>query len=239
MNAELSKIRLLKNKSEEMDSDTIKLEEGPLNKKILKLNYNITYLYNMIRKDCVDINEFINRLTENIYVVLTMFDEMGVYPDYFYDEIVKMNLNYKLNIDNNNRLQGNYRLFKQNELSSRIGELIKSGKEHGYGKISNYPGKDIENAYSNMIAFFDIFHIPHNIRTVEQCKEAFNEIKYNYQNIMQDLGNSDYDYEDIEYFSRLLFEFLSFFVSIGVNPKEYLDEYIEKHAKEEGKVPRR
>ena len=45
---------------------------------------------------------------------------------------------------------------------------------------------------------------------------------------MTDFNVSDYVYSDVECMTQLLFEYLSFFVEIGVNPKEYLDELIEE-----------
>ena len=43
--------------------------------------------------------------------------------------------------------------------------------------------------------------------------------------------NGDDIYDDIEYLSRLLFEYMSFFVSMGIYPKDYLDAYIEEQEK--------
>jgi hypothetical protein len=68
----------------------------------------------------------------------------------------------------------------------------------------------------------------------KQCNKVFSEISFNHISTANNLLNSDFLFEDIEYLARLLFEYISFLTAIGINPKERLDAYIENKAKERG-----
>ena len=227
MNAELAKIRKSRNYDEIISGEPKRISDDRLNEMVIELNRNLSDLYMMECNNEIDIDEFINRLTANIYLILSMFNEMGVYPDYFYDEIFKMNVEYKRLIQNNNAIRGNYRLFKEINLSARVAEGIKNGLEKGYYRIQSYQKKNLNDAFLEMIGFFQAFNMPYNIRTVEQCKKVFNDIKFNHINIIESLLNSDFIFEDIECLARLLFEYMTFFASMGVYPKQYIDNYID------------
>lgn len=226
MNAEISKIRKRKNNSEIFEHKPMRLDFDRMNELTYQLNTNFSELYMMVRNDDINIDEFTKRFIANVYIVLNMFDEIGVYPDYFFDEIVKMNIEYK-KLANDQSIRGNYRLFKNVNLSARVSESIKNGLEKGYYRIQSYPKKDIDENFLEMVAFFESFNIPYNINTEEQCVKVFNALEHNHLNIIESFINGDDIIDDIEYLSRLLFEYMTFFVSMGISPKEQLDKYIE------------
>ena len=233
MNAEMSKIRKLRNYNEVIKRDYSRIKDDRMNEIIIQLNTNMSELYQMKNNENIDINDFAKLFIANIYIVLNAFNEMGVYPDYFYDEIVKMNVEYRKIVENNNNIRGNYRLFNEINLSARLSEAMQRGLKNGYHHIQAYQTKDINDAFVEMIGLFQAFNIPYNISTTERCLKVFNEIYFNHTNIIEHLQISDYDSDDVECFSRLLFEYLTFFVSVGINPKELLDKYIEEHALED------
>jgi len=231
MNEEILKIRKLRGLSEDFDKKPDKIPDMIMSDKIYKLNTNMGELYLKALHDDIDVNDFIHKLVANIYIVLDIFNEMGVYPDYFYDAVVKMNKDYRSYVDNSNSLRGNYELFNNINLSSKITKTIRDGLMNGNYRIDSYPKKDLNDMFTEMISFLETCKIPFDINDRSQCKKAFSDIEYNHINIMASLSNSDYDFVDIECLSRLLFEYLSFFASVGINPKEYLDEYIEEQEK--------
>ena len=230
MNKEMAKIRKTRNYDEIINSEPVRIKTNRLCEMAYELNINYKELYECVRNNKIDINQFVNVFTANIYIVLNMFNEMGVYPDYFYDQIVKMNVDYKKIVHKDNGIRGNYRLFNETNLSNRVSEDIDLGLKNGYYRIQAYKKKDIDEAFLEMLSFFQSFNIPYNICTEEQCKKVFKDIQFNQAYILESLLNSDYLSDDIECLSRLLFEYISFFVSMGIYPKKYLDEYIDSVA---------
>jgi hypothetical protein len=150
---------------------------------------------------------------------------MGIYPDYFYKEIVKMNIAYKKQVKDNT-VRGRYHIFRSTNLSVETIEAIKAGLKNKdcYDKPSD---NDINDAYLEMIKFFRVFNIPYGITTEEHIINSFDDINYNIKAIMNQLTNSDDLFDDVECLSRLLFDYISFFVLIGINPKQDLDDYID------------
>jgi hypothetical protein len=231
MNEEILKIRKLRGLSEKFDKKPSKLPDMLMSDKIYVLNNNMGELYLKVLHNDVNIDDFIEKLIANLYIVLDIFNEMRIYPDYFYDAVVKMNKDYRSYVDNSNSLRGNYELFNNINLSSKITKTIREGLEKGKYLIDSYPKKDLNDMFTEMISFLETYKIPFDINDKTQCKKAFSDIEYNHINIMDSLSNSDYDFVDIECLSRLLFEYISFFASVGINPKEFLDEYIEEQEK--------
>ena len=227
MNAEISKIRRIRNYKEAINREPTRIKDERLNEMVYQLNGNISALYAAEHNGKLDIDYFASLFMANIYIILNMFNEMGIYPDYFYDQIVKMNIEYKQLIQNNNDLRGNYRLFNEINLSARVTEAIKGGLEKGYYRVQAYKKKDLNDAFLEMIGFFQAFGIPYNVYSDEQCLKVFNDIKFNHLNIVERLLNSDFIFEDIEFLARLLFEYMTFFAAMGINPKEYFDKYID------------
>ncbi len=223
MNAEVAKIRKRIDYDEVMKREPTRLSVERITKIVYDLNDNIREMYN--DKDG-DIELYANKFMDSICIILNAFNEMGVYPDYFFDEIVKMNVDYKKIVQNNQTIRGHYRLFNEINLSANVAKAIKNGLEKGYYRIQAYQKKDINDAFIEMIGFFQAFNMPYNIHTEAQCKSTFNDIQFNHMNIVETLLNSDFIFEDIECLARLLFEYLTFYVSVGVHPKKYMDERI-------------
>lgn len=226
MNAEISRIRKNRGQSEIFDHKPIRVNDDSINDVMYQLNRNFSDLYVLESKGDIDIEEFVHKFIANIYIILKIFDEMGIYPDYFFDEIVKMNIEYKKVADDKS-IRGDYRLFRDIKLSSRVSKGIKNGFEKGYYRLQAYPKKDINEDFLEMVGLFQTFNIPYNINTKEQCVKVFNDLKHNHTNIVDAFMNGDDIYDDIECLFRLLYEYMSFFVSMGIYPKEYLDEYID------------
>ena len=231
MNAELMRIRKNRQLGELMDGNINKIDPDLLLEKIYKLNINMAYLYNINKNPQASIDEYINKIISNIYLILDMFNDMGVYPDYFYDIIVKMNIEYR-NLVSDGKIRGNYGLYEMINFSAKISELIKEGLNNGKYQLDLTKSKDISECFVEMVSFFQRFGISYNNRTIEMCQSTFKDIYYNVNNIINNtLNNSDFLFVDIECMTRLLFEYLSFFAAIGVNPKLYLDEYIDREEK--------
>lgn len=230
MNNEISRMRKNRDESEAFSQKPERLDEKYMLDMVYQLNSNFSDIHSMNISGKIDTDEVAKKVTENIYIVLNMFDKMGVYPDYFYDEIFKTNVEYKNMSDKSVcSLRENFQLYKNYHISARVSKAMKNGLEKGYYHIQAYPKKDINDSFLEMVTFFEAFNIPYNINTPEQCKNTFNEINYNHVGIVTDLINSDYIFEDVEYLSRLLFEYMSFLVSLGIHPKEYLDNLIDEN----------
>ena len=228
---------------EQLERDYGRLSEDELSDYIYKLNSNMTTLKNRAYNGEFDEKEFINLIIENIYNVLKIFSEMNIFPGYFFRKVFEMNDKYYErkrdketgNFKDQNGLKGDYRFFYETNLSSWVDLEIKKGLDKGYHHVQMYPKSNISDAFTEILGLFQKYNFSYRITTKEECKKAFDDISINYSNIMSGLTNSDYVYKDIEYLCRILYDYVSFFVAIGVNPKKYLDEYIEKQQKEKSK----
>ena len=222
MNAEMSKIRLARNYGEKIERSPARIKEDRLEEIVRELNLSLS------DKKNVDINSYVESIIANIYVILNVFNEMGIYPDYFYDEYVKMKVEYRKIIQNEDD-RGNYR--SENSigvyLSARLSEAINSGLEKKYFRIQAYQKKNINDNFLELLGFFQAFNMPYNIDDQEKYEKMFKNIQYKQSYILEKLLNSDYLSDDIEHLSALLFEYMKFFVTTGIYPKQSLDEYID------------
>ena len=244
MNEELSKIRETIGYNENLRTYQ-RIPERELLDYLHNMNSNMTKLDNMSRNADYDENEFIQVLIENIYSILKMFSDMNVYPGYFFRKVFEMNAKYyerKKDYDNKENsirvksgMRGDYHFFNKTNLSAWVAGEIRKGLNNGYHHVQAYPKTNISDAFLEILALFQKYDIPYKINSKEECRKAFSDIGINYSNISGLLLNSNTDYEDIEYMCRLLFEYISLFVAIGVNPKKYLDAYIEEQRKEKSK----
>ncbi len=226
MDIEVSKIRKKRNLDDVLYDEPERIKMDKMSNIIVELNMNMANLYNKRYHEDIDIIEFINDFIKNMYIVISTFNDMGLYPDYFYNEIVKMNIDYQ-KMANANTTRGEYEIYRRSNLRLETIEKIKEGlKEKIYTKESNL-SIDVSDAYEGLSIFFKVFSIPHGIMNKEYIIKAFDDIYLNITAIMNSLSVSDDLFDDVLCLSRLLFEYISFFVLIGVNPKEYLDEYID------------
>ena len=230
MNAELSKIRKNKGLEENVNGNITKINPDNLLERIVNLNTNMSSLYSINHNPNAKIEDYIEKIINNIYLILDMFNDMGIYPDYFYDVIVKINIEYR-NLVSDGKIRGNYSLYHVAGFPFKISKMIETGLSNRKYQINLTENKDISECFVEMVSFFQKYNLPYNVKTLEMCQQMFGDIYYNINNIINNtLNNSDYISDDIECLSRLLFEYISFFVAIGVNPKPYLDEYIEKQS---------
>lgn len=225
MNAEISKIRKARNFDEEIKGEPTKISMDRLNEIIRQLNNNIfegNYEYQ-------DIDEFIKRLINNVFLILNVFDEMGVYPDYFYDLVFNVQIEQeKIFLDHKDILNDYTQVQKiKDTIRFRAIKSIKSGLERKYYHFKAYKKKDINNAYIDMMEFLKTYNIPYMNNTKENYINGLNKIKDEQVIIKSYLDINDTIDEDIYDFSRLFFQYMYFFVSMGINPKELLDQYID------------
>ena len=205
-----------------------------------KLNYNMAQLFFLNQKTDYDEKKFVHIFIENIYYILSMFNEMNVFPGYFFRKAFEMNAKYyerrkdfadmPNDIRTKNGIRGDYKFYRDTHLSVWIGKEIEKGIENGYYHVQAYPKTNLSDAFLEILALFQKYDFTYKVATKEDCKKVFSDINYNYMTLSDELLNSDTLEEDIEYMSRMLFDHISFFVAIGVNPKKFLDDYLENEA---------
>ncbi len=241
MNEELSKIREITGYAKHSNKYG-RIPESEMLEYLRSLNQNMSKLYYENKSEKYNEIEFVNILIENIYTILYIFSEMNVFPGYFFRKVFEMNAKYldrRRDYDNREDtvgmkygIRGDYRFFNETHLSAWISEEIRNGLKKGYYHEQAYPKTNISDAFLEILALFQKYDLPYRINSIEECQKAFDDITVNYINISDSLLNSNFDFVDIECLCRMLYEYIAFFVSIGVNPKKYLDEYIEKQRKE-------
>ena len=237
MNEELAKIRESRGYKEAMGKKPERINDNRMLEMIVELNTNMGILYNNNYSQSYDEQEFITRMIENIYIILNMFNEMHVYPGYFFRKVFEMNSKYLERkteyetqddyIRNNNKIRGDYIFFNDTNLSAWVAGEIRKGLERGYHHVQAYPKTNISDAFLEILALFQKYNIPYRITDKESCQRTFDNIYINYSNNISTLTNSALDFVDIECLCRILYDYIAFFVSIGFNPKKRLDEYIE------------
>ena len=244
MNEELEKIRELSGDSFNETKAYSRIPDKDMLEYLQTMNVNIAFLYYHSFKNEGDdfVDKYIEKITENIYIILNIFNEMNIYPGYFFRKIFEMNQKYyerkrdlKKEEDNNKSLRGDYKLFNETGLSAWIAREIRKGLKEGYYLKNSYPNTNISDAFLEILALFQQYDIPYKITTKEEYRKAFDDITVNYTNIDNEILNSNFDFVDVECLCRLLFEYISFFVAIGINPKSYLDKYIEENGKKKSK----
>lgn len=233
MNAELARIRELMGNDERFDYKPRPLNEDQRSVMAKDLNIIMYELYSSMANGSVDISTFAIKFARCIYLILMAFNEMGIYPDYFYNQIVRIWMQYRLKMDYANRLLKNYQKIKKSRLPLIQSSEIKAGivnKKYFYNPDGVL---NVSKVYYDMIDSFDAFNISHYTPqsiTKEQIAKAFSDIRFNCMNIMTNPLNGDgviNMIDDIELLSSLLFEYISFFAFLGIDPTDYLDLHIQ------------
>ena len=234
MNAELVRIRKNNESKIQTVGNISKINPNHLSNIIVSLNANMAYLYNINNNPNVSIDDYINKIISNIYIILEAFNEMDIYPDYFYNVFFMVNEEYR-SLASQGRINGKEDLYNFSEFRGKISYMMEKGLQNGNYKLTSTRVRDIGEYYDEMVDFLHKYYLPCEVMTVEMCKEMFTYI-YNDVNscINNNLSNSPYISDDVECLSRLLFDYIQFFAAIGINPKEYLDKYIMEQ-KEVGK----
>ena len=235
MNEELLKIRDIF----EFDGNTnnyYRLKEKSLLLYNRRMNENIGILYNLDYHGNYDEKEFAHRFIANIFILLNMFNDMNIFPGYFFRKTFEMNDKYYERrkdfasqpdtIRSKPGVRGDYRFYRDTHLSVWLGHEIKKGLDNGYFHVQAYPKTNISDAFTEILGLFQRNDFTYKVTAKEDCKKVFDDIWHNYMHLTTSLLNSDTIEEDVEYMSRLLFDHLSFFVGIGINPKRFFDEFV-------------
>ena len=237
MNEELAKIRELNGQPEVITGKPERIDDKRMTDLLYHLNENMNFLYSVNNSQEYNEQEFVEKIIDNMYTILSMLNEMNVYPGFFFRKVFEMNSKYierKIEYENidgyirdKNKIRGNYTFFNDTHLSAWVSGEIRTGLNNGYYRVQAYPKTNISDAFLEILALFQKYDIPYKISTKEHCNKVFSDIYMNYSNNINALSNSSLIQEDIEYLCRILYDYISFFVSIGINPKKYLDKYIE------------
>ena len=96
MNEEVFKIRELDGISSDKTKNYTRIPDKTMLEYIEAMNVNMSYLYYYSYKNDgeYDINEFVDKIIANIYIILNIFNEMNVYPGYFFrkEKVKKMRI---------------------------------------------------------------------------------------------------------------------------------------------------
>lgn len=142
MDAELILIRRLNLESRRFQHNPTVPKENYINNVIKKLNTNMAQLkYNSANKTDSDI--YVKYLVENIYLVLRVFNKMGVCPTYFFDELLSLVTTCV------------YAKISHNEIDEKVSEILKNNR---LSRIERHVSSLIKRkiAKSNAISVNDI-----------------------------------------------------------------------------------
>ena len=95
MNSEVFRIRQNKTMDNELYGNPSKIPEDILTKYQYNLNVNMTKIGTVKNDPHTSINVYIENFIQSIYLILEMFTEMNIYPDYFFDIVFKRNIDLK------------------------------------------------------------------------------------------------------------------------------------------------
>ena len=232
MNAEISKLRKSRNYDVEMDIEPTRIKPDRLDEMIFQLNSNMRELYNTIRDPYnvdIDLKLFTNRLIENIYIILNGFNEMGVYPDYFYDELVKLKIEKDKLISGNKNAEENYKLRKEIEetIQLKTAKIMENGMNNKYYHFKAYQEKNIDDNYDELVKYYQALNLPYGVSSKESVIKNFTRIFIEQVNATEKLLNTYSIHQDIYCFTQLLISYMSFFAAIGIRPKNELNSCIE------------
>ena len=262
MNAELARLRRARGDSEAFNYEPMRLGKRYIEEMSTALNLTMAEIYfdKMKNKnEGIDVDKWTQQIIKNVWRILLAFDKMGIYPDYFYNQVAKARMKYKCQAyikkkKNNNGTAGVEQYDEESKvhISWRKGfgssdypckqtEEIRKGLKKGFYRYIPLYTEDISATYYDAIDYFDAVGIPHstpkNILSDEEIKEAIEDIRINHYNIMSWPSNGDGIFDiidDIEFLSSLLFEYMSFFAVVGLDPADYINAYIPPTLKPAG-----
>ena len=227
MNIEVIRIRNDRGDSIQVDGNIKRLDSNDLLDRVCNLNKSMDNFSNLNGNPEATIDDYAKHAAEIISLVLGMFSEMGIYPDYFYDIYFRINDDFR-SLQSAGEVGGDKDLYDVPGYRFRISKLMENGVNNGNYKLNPTKVKGISDYYNKMVAFSQKHYMPCNVNTIEMCREMLLDIKTRCENCINSLGTSPYVSDDIEKLTIILFEVISFFAAIGVNPKEYLDVELEK-----------
>lgn len=199
-----------------------------------QLNTNMTKLYQYGEK--LKINDYINAFVENMFIILNMASDMRLTPDYFFNVAFKSNAEFLAFSKKHPELLHGEAISEFGKKYSiyRVHDDIIDAVYNGEYK-DEYKSDDFNEKRSNVDYYFmkivDLYkknNEPYGRTNQLQCQKSFLVHYHEMVNIMLDFYNCDDVADEIECMMNLLYEYLCFFVEIGVDPKIYLDECIEE-----------
>ena len=226
MNIEMIRIRNNRGLSLQVDNEVKRINSHDLMDRIFDLNTSLDELSRINDDPNSEVDDYARNIAKSITLILDMFNEMGIYPDYFYDIYFRINNEYR-DSQSKGEIKGGQSLYDVPGYGARISRMMENGIKANNYKLNPTGVKNIGDYYNEMIAFDYKHHLPCEITTVEMCREMFSEIKTECGNCINFLGMRPYISDDIENLVRVLFEYISFFAAIGINPKGYVDRELE------------
>ena len=226
MNAEIMKLR--KNKGYDIDNyDGPKLTGINWSFGVIQdLNNNHRLINEELKNKDVDVNFIAELICKNIFMVLNVFSEMDVYPDYFYDVVFKEKIDFK-RFCLENETMGISDLERMFNPNIRSYTKIRMGYENNYHHHRSSVDRDLNDYFVEMLSFYHAFNIPCGNNSVEQCRKSCKKLSEKLIGIEYGIYSSCLEIEYIEYFSSLLYEYISFLADVGISPYEFVDGYIE------------
>ena len=239
MNAELIRMRKKQNLKVQTDDELQKIENDYLSNRIIAQNTNMVKLMDLNNNPNATINDYLKNIVKAIYLVLQTFNDMGIYPDYFYDIYFKINEEFR-NLASQGILNGRIDLYDTPGYEAKISYMMERGITTGNYKFNPTRVKDIGEYYNEMVDYCRRFYLPNEVMTIDMCREMSTSIWHECNKCINALGIKPYISDDVEYLSRLLFEYMKFFAAIGIKPKfelakcvENPEEYMNDHNKTE------
>ena len=227
MSEELSRVEFLE-----------KIDDERLMEYIRELNNNMNVLIAKNNNQDYDEKTFVNQIIKSIYVILKAFNEMNIYPSFFVRKVFEMQNKYwERRMEKESQFPERTKIRKYHlnyEINSEYPQLmwkLKQEISEGYDLMlmgqDTYPKTSINDAFLEITGLYEKYNIQYKITTKDECKNVFDYFYNNYANLIEKLSMSETTHYDILYFSQLLYEYVSFLVVLGKNPKYNLDDYIE------------
>ncbi len=207
--------------------EPIRIDEKRIIDYVYELNNNTTTLFEIGQDNNFQIDDYVNVFSTNIYIVLQMLSEMGVYPDFFFD-LVFRDCVEKKKFGMENPKYDSYDIKRKYHSPYNMIMLIRKGINKGFHRDDLSKKNDITSNFNELVSFNKSCNIPIKYGDVEHCRKAYRKRVFELYGLTQNLGNSDFLETDIECLMRLMFEYLSFFADIGIDPTEYVNKLIDK-----------
>ena len=230
MNAELIRMRKNKKLDIKITGGVKKISQDILSERIFSLNTNMVELFDINANPKSTISDYARNIVKSICLVLELFSEMDIYPDYFYDIYFRANEEFR-DKASNGEVNGRGSLYEAPGFRANISSMMENGITNGNYRLNPNRVKNISDYYNEMVSFSRRYYLPCEVSTVEMCREMFSDIWTECNNCINYLGIRPYISDDVELLSRLLFEYVRFFAAVGINPEDYLNSEIENQSK--------
>ena len=215
-----NEVRKIKKGIEDEDIKTFwnNLQKGDVKKDLCyELNENIYAFYSYYGKDKMEytLDDYVERVIQCIYLVLKTFARLRIYPDGFFDVIKK---------------------HKAEKICGEKGEvsLLYHDIRNEFARLRRHIKNnmdDIGKVYEDMVMFYRENGLKYNDASIIDDSHYMDNFCFKNCFITEDMIVSVSLDEDIVDLANLLFNYMSFLVEVGVNPKERLSEIIEEKKK--------